>query len=148
MWTELIPSTEITDRITEKTVDFAERFGKYLAASDKNPKDEKRLLNNNLTTSQLRKFFGEVKRQQMQGYDPTRFILLKPKLAYAVGRAKKDSKEKKDRFVTHYKIADFYNVMSKAIDLVKDEKSFSNFISVFEAIVAYHKAAEAGQIIN
>ena len=28
------------------------------------------------------------------------------------------------------------------MDLVKDEKTFKNFIQVFEAIVAYHKAAE------
>lgn len=144
MWKEFIPSTEITDRITEKTIDFAERFGKYLNESDMNPQTHKPL-KNHMTTSQLRKFFGEVKRQQMLGYDPTRFILLKPKLAYVVGRVKKEAK---DRFVIHFKIADFYNVMSKAIDLVKDEKSFGNFISVFEAIVAYHKAAEADQSIN
>ena len=68
----------------------------------------------------------------MVGYNETDFVLLKPKLAYAVGRAKeKDAK-----------IKDFYLVMSNAIDLVHNEQQFKNFIKVFEAIVAYHKAAE------
>jgi len=84
-----------------------------------------------LTTNQLRKFFGEVKRQQMKGYNETDFVLLKPKLAYAVGRAKGKSK-----------ITDFYEIMSIAIDEVKSEAHFKNFIKIFEAIVAYHKAAE------
>ena len=74
----------------------------------------------------------------MQGYDPTKFILLKPKLAYAVGRAvsRGDSK---------FKIVDFYRVLTSAIDEVKDQKSFNNFINIFEAIVAYHKVSEEGQ---
>ena len=61
----------------------------------------------------------------------TAFVLLKPKLAYAVGRADRNSK-----------IKDFYLTISNLMDLVKDEKTFKNFIQVFEAIVAYHKAAE------
>ena len=85
-----------------------------------------------LTTNQLRKFFGEVKRQQLQGYNASSFVMLKPKLAYAVGRADKNNK-----------IVDFYKVISKAMDHVKNEAQFRNFVQVFEAIVAYHKAAEA-----
>ena len=77
----------------------------------------------------------EVKRQDMNGYNETDFVLLKPKLAYAVGRADKNSK-----------IKDFFNVLSKAMDEVvkstNPETSFKNFIKIFEAIVAYHKAAE------
>jgi lipid II:glycine glycyltransferase (peptidoglycan interpeptide bridge formation enzyme) len=44
------------------------------------------------------------------------------------------------------KIEDFYWVMADAIDKVMDsadkEKAFKNFITIFEAIVAYHKAEE------
>ena len=132
MWTELIPKSEITYRVTEKTVDFASRFGRYLGRNDNDGKQ--------LTTSQLRKFFGEVKRQQMQGFDQTRFILLKPKLAYAVGRvvSRNDSK---------FKIVDFYRVISSAIDEVTDQKSFNNFTNIFEAIVAYHKVSEEGEYL-
>ena len=59
--------------------------------------------------------------------------MLKPKLAYAVGRA--DGKNK---------IVDFYKVISEAMSHVKDEAQFRNFVQIFEAIVAYHKAAEMG----
>lgn len=131
---DLIPPREIQEKVTDETVKFAERFGTYLGKDDffTNKSGKSISAKNKLTTSQLRRFFGEVKRQQMVGYNETDFVLLKPKLAYAVGRAKeKDAK-----------IKDFYLVMSNAIDLVHNEQQFKNFIKVFEAIVAYHKAAE------
>lgn len=149
-WDEYIPVDAIRNEVTEEAVKFAERFGKHLAKGGKhkellyNPQKKQKELTDvaesQLTTSQLRKFFGEVKRQQMTGYKESSFVLLKPKLAYAVGRAKDGKK--------YYKIEDLYNVLSKAIDVVtsketKDkQKAFRNFISIFEAIVAYHKAAE------
>lgn len=131
-WNEYVPSSEITDRITEKTVAFAKRFGEYLGRDDKDS-DGSRTVAGKLTTNQLRKFFGEVKRQQLQGFDESKFVMLKPKLAYAVGRADKSNK-----------IKEFYKVIVNAMNLVRDEKTFGNFVRVFEAIVAYHKAAEAG----
>ena len=129
-----IPASEIKEKVTSVSVAFAEDFGIYLGKDEygavgRNGKPMK--VASKLTTSQLRKFFGEVKRQQMVGFKDTDFILLKPKLAYAVGRADKNSK-----------IRDFYEVMASAIDLVGNEKEFQNFIKIFEAIVAYHKVAE------
>ena len=140
----------IRDEITLETVIFTEKFGRKLANNGKRiekrfSKKENRVVDveveeEKLTTSQLRKFFGEVKRQQTIGYQESSFILLKPKLAYAVGRVKDGRK--------YYKIEDLYNVLSNAIDVVgspetKDkEKAFRNFISFFEAIVAYHKSEE------
>ena len=133
VWNEYIPSSEITDKVTEKTVQFAEKFGEYLGTDDvaSTPQGGKRKEKTKLTTNQLRKFFGEVKRQQLQGYNESSFVMLKPKLAYAVGRDKENTK-----------IKDFYEVMSKLIDLVDNEEQFKNFIKVFEAIVAYHKKYE------
>lgn len=128
-----IPVSEIKEKVTGLSVKFAEEFGSYLGKDEFGPERNGRRPKtaSKLTTSQLRKFFGEVKRQQMVGYKDTDFILLKPKLAYAVGRAEKNSK-----------IRDFYDVMADAIDLVKNESEFQNFIKIFEAIVAYHKVAE------
>lgn len=130
---DMISRQEIQEKVTDVTVEFAERFGSYLA--EKEDQEEP------LTTSQLRKFFGEVKRQQMTGYDPTEFVMLKPKLAYAVGRAKQNGRKGK-----YQKIEDFYSVMADAIDKVEAStdkpKAFKNFITAFEAIVAYHKSAE------
>jgi CRISPR type III-A-associated protein Csm2 len=128
-----IPKEEIQNKVTDVTVQFAENFGKYLAVDDYDSEP--------LTTSQLRKFFGEVKRQQMMGYNETEFTMLKPKLAYAVGRAKQNGKKNKAQ-----KIEDFFVVITDAIDKVLSSpdrpKAFKNFITAFEAIVAYHKAAE------
>lgn len=124
-YTDRIPQSEIQDKVTAASVAFAEKFGKYLG-TDEQPNGKA-----HLSTSQIRKFYGEVKRQQMTGYSPTDFILLKPKLAYAVGRDKKSQK--------NTKIQDFYDVIADAIGKVNTEHSFENFVKIFEAIVAYHK---------
>lgn len=130
---DMISKQEIQEKVTATTVQFAEKFGNYLAEKEDQAEP--------LTTSQLRKFFGEVKRQQMTGYDDTEFVMLKPKLAYAVGRAKQNGRKGK-----YQKIEDFYSVMADAIDKVEAStdkpKAFKNFITAFEAIVAYHKSAE------
>lgn len=132
-WNKMIPQEEIQKKITIATVTFAEELGNYLAKTEEGASP--------LTTTQLRKFFGEVKRQQMIGYKETEFVMLKPKLAYAVGRAKQNGKKG-----MYQKIEDFYKVMADAIDKVvgspNKDIAFRNFITAFEAIVAYHKAAE------
>lgn len=153
-WDECIPIESIRNGVTPLTVDFAERFGRHLAKNGKHKEKQKRfnkfshrdeeveidVAEEKLTTTQLRKFFGELKKQQMTGYIESHFILLKPKLAYAVGRVKDGKK--------YYKIEDLYNVLTYAIDVVVEEDelnkkiAFKNFIEIFEAIVAYHKAAE------
>ncbi len=111
-------------------IDWAEGFGKHLA-SERNGKR-----GTELTTNQLRKFFGAVKRQQTKGYDANDFAFLRPQLAYSVAKAK--NKEGK--------IHDFFHVMSGAMEKVASEQRFKNFIKIFEAIVAYHKAAEVSDL--
>lgn len=135
---DLLPETEIKVKVTETTVKFAKRFGEYLGSNETYTDEKGRKQKvEKLTTSQLRKFFGEVKRQQMVGYKETDFVLLKPKLAYAVGRAK----------AKQSKIGDFYIVLSDMIDKVANEDDFKRFIKAFEAIVAYHKASEEAKDI-
>jgi CRISPR-associated protein Csm2 len=83
-----------------------------------------------LTTSQIRNIFGMVKKMETEGFDANKFILLKPKLAYAAARANADG--------THA----FAEVLTRAIDVVDDDaKKFARFVDFFEAILAYHKAA-------
>jgi CRISPR-associated protein Csm2 len=149
-WNEHIQKNWIEDRIDEDAVIWAEKFGRHLAKKDDLAYEDSKMLRvkikygknanrNPLTTTQLRKFFGEVKRQQALGFnenDKTDFILLKPKLAYAVARSKDEDA----------KIHDFYWVISNAIDLVKTKDQFRNFIKIFEAIVAYHKANEESNL--
>jgi CRISPR type III-A-associated protein Csm2 len=114
-------------------IQWAEKFAKYL---NEGGKDEK------LTTSQLRKFFGQLKRIQASGFDPSnkqQLFMLQPQLAYAVGRAKTKN-------VPNPRIEDFKNQLTNMINKVgeaqgeESKKRFANFISLTEAIVAYHKA--------
>jgi len=143
-WKKPIESKWVTNQICNQAVTFAEEFGFHLAKKDDvvyEDKDLKKVkvdfkgkpfIRQALSTNQLRKFFGEVKRQQNRGFVNEDFILLKPKLAYAVGRAKDPDA----------KINDFYIVITDLMKHVNSEDSFKRFIKIFEAIVAYHKAAE------
>lgn len=87
-----------------------------------------------VSSSQLRNFFGELRRIQMKGYESNRnsFYMLKPKLAYAVARARD----------TNNGLKNFKEEISKMMDKVSNEKQFENFVTMIEAIVAYHKALE------
>lgn len=101
-------------------VEYAELAGKTLA--------EKRL-----TTSQIRRIYGEIKRIQMKmekSWDEGKhsFYLLKPKVAYTYGR------EKNVGMLIFKKIFDI------AYDKVTDAKSYENFCNFMEAVLAYHKA--------
>lgn len=123
------------NKVTPQTVEYADMFAKNLAKGDKRETLA-------LTTSQLRRFFGAMKNLQMNiqisGFNESEFVMLKPQLAYAVGRAYKNNGS-----FNHYKIDDFKDVLSKAIDIVNASEdkdlAFNNFIKFFEAIVAYHK---------
>lgn len=94
----------------------------------------KRLKDGGLTTSKIRNIYGEIKRIQINGYDKNRtsFLLLRPKVAYTVGR--ENSKEKNKDGINV-----FQDIFNKAANCVNDEKTFLNFCSLMEALVAYHK---------
>ena len=103
-----------------------------------------RLKNANLTTSQIRALFGEVRQIQAQlslGEQERdralrKLILLKPKMAYRARRERGRGVE------------ELTSVLDPAIDLVVggsdqelQEQNFQRFVDFFEAILAYHKAA-------
>ena len=127
--------------ISTESVDYADKFAQHLVKEEKIPGTGTFVILP-LTTSQLRKFFGAVKNLQMNisinGYSESDFIMLKPKLAYAVGRVRQKNQKCKER-----RIEDFAEVISSSIDItvnsINKDEAFKNFISFFEAIVAYHK---------
>ncbi|RKY57746.1 MAG: type III-A CRISPR-associated protein Csm2 [Candidatus Latescibacterota bacterium] len=95
-----------------------------------------------LSTSQIRNIFGEVKRMQMRGFDPYKFQLLRPRLAYVVGR--------QTRSPVREAAQDLKRVLDVAIDKVLEEEErgkqkdrFSRFVDLFEAILAYYKERES-----
>ena len=107
----------IKEAIDSNGIKFAEDFGREIADTG-------------LSTSQIRNYFGEVRRIQMKGYEKekTAFLLLKPKLAYAAKRNKNNGAN------------NFKRVMDQAHQYVENEADFQNFVNLLEAILAYHKA--------
>ncbi|MCB0630726.1 MAG: type III-A CRISPR-associated protein Csm2 [Saprospiraceae bacterium] len=127
--------------LNRESIKWAQEFGEFLAEADKSSRQKE------LSTSQIRKFFGQVKRLQAQGYDETSrtdLLMLSPQLAYAVGR---DKKKVRRELVDSSKIHYFYDEVQRAMDAVdaphiSDEKQyFKNFVNLIEAIVAYHRFA-------
>ncbi|MFQ6614346.1 MAG: type III-A CRISPR-associated protein Csm2 [Fidelibacterota bacterium] len=111
--------------LNRDAIGFAEWFGRELAYD-------------HFTNSQIRNIYGEVKRQQMSGYNEAKLLLLKPKLAYAAKRQSgRNSEQAAERLKT---------LLAGGIDAVVSSPdpaaSFENFADFFEAILAYHKANE------
>ncbi|HPD64663.1 MAG TPA: type III-A CRISPR-associated protein Csm2 [Bacteroidia bacterium] len=137
--------------ITNDALEWAMGFAHFLAISNRQRderdhlmemgnfkyKKDKPVFRKELSTSQLRKFFGEMKRLQIQEFDDknlwlANFRMIKPKLAYAVGRETSPNP----------KIIDFYHELEIGINAVETKEHFQNFVQIVEAIVAYHKFFE------
>ena len=116
------------DKLHEDAVPFAEEFGKHLCDLQQDRPGREAM-----TTSQIRNFFGEVRRIQAKTYDKdkTAFLLLRPKLAYAQARVV--SKLGRSR------ITDFRDVIEIAHQSVNNDQHFQNFVDFLEATLAYHK---------
>jgi CRISPR-associated protein Csm2 len=118
----------VKNGITDATMTFADEFGGELANNGRG-----------LTTSQIRNFFGELRRIQMNGIEKefSSFLLLEPKLAYAVKRrTNTQGKEELEKF---FKL---FQKCKKAMDLNEKEKlprQFNNLLQIMEAIIAFHK---------
>lgn len=120
-WSNLNPAYNcewITNEATPNLVDFAEKVGEFMA-------------NNGLTNSKIRNVYGEIKRIQMGEFEREKssFYLLKPKVAYALGRDEKNEGLKL-----------FKKIFDKCFEYVTDQESYLNFCNLMEAILAYHKA--------
>ncbi|HPE34641.1 MAG TPA: type III-A CRISPR-associated protein Csm2 [Bacteroidales bacterium] len=140
----------IKDRITQKTIDWSEDIGFLICDKqvfNKNGRDFEKNGGNSVTTSQIRNFFGEVKRIQMKlsGNEDnwqevnSSFLLLKPKLNYMAARVL--SKNSSSRIAL---LKDQFEYMLAAIQVGPDYsqtvKEFIRFAELFEAILAFHKS--------
>ena len=118
--------------ITDEVVQWCKSFAEYLSPQSKPQNGQSR--SEPLTTSQLRKFFGQIRLIESDVVThKAELAMLKPYLAYAVGRDKKKTR-----------IDVFAAQISKALDGIRKDdehikEDFKNFISIYEAIVAYHK---------
>lgn len=102
----------------EALPDYAEYMGKAMA-------------DNKLTSSKIRSVYGEIKRIQMGEFakEKSSFYLLRPKVAYAVGREK-----------TNVGLQLFKLLFDKSAQCVKDKDTFLHFANFMEAVLAYHRA--------
>jgi len=117
----------IVTGIKKDAIEYAEKLGATL-------KEE------GFTTSQIRNFYGELKRIQLKGIEDAKarssFHLLHPKLAYAAKRAEKKPGRGANRFKDEILKA------HSAVNIDNDDYKhrFSNFCDLCEAILAFHKA--------
>ena len=109
----------ITAEADSEMIRFAENAAKYMGVKE-------------VTTSQIRNIYGEIKRIQMN-YSEERvaWLLLKPKVAYLAARNKKNEGLKF-----------FKDIFNKAAEFVTNENTYNNFCNLMEALVAYHKVYE------
>ena len=119
----------ITHRLDNDAISFTNEFGQILV-------DKK------FTTSQIRNYFGEVRRIQMKGLSDSlqEFHLLKPKLAYAAKRAKDKSGNRNEETGAE-KFKQVMDSAHSAVDCDKENAGnrFKNFCDFLESILAYHK---------
>jgi len=97
----------------KKMNDFCNEYGKKFAERG-------------LSTSQIRKIFDTI--LSMREYNENYLHLLRPKIAYTVGKHKRKIPI----------IEEFGKLIEDAIKLT-NEKNFENFKNFVEALVAYHK---------
>lgn len=131
---DIIDKSILESGIKAEHIPKLEAWGEYLANGVRNGRE---VQVKNMTTSQIRKFFGEIKRIQAD-FDNCKqdVILLDPKIAYSVGRAKKDASRGQS-----LAIEEFYKLVKPMISTIGHDKSrFKHFVQVCEAIVAYHRA--------
>ncbi len=105
------------------------------------------LVEQELTTSQIRNVFGTVRQIQMRwptnSTEPTNeayreAVLLRPKMAYFAER------QKKAKGGRSYGMETLQRTLEPALKLLTDNgqpsrERFNRFVDLFEAIVAYHK---------
>jgi CRISPR-associated protein Csm2 len=129
----------INERIDKNCVDFTEELGKFLCDIN----DRGFSGPSALTTSQIRNFFGEVKRIQLNGIEKgnnrSAFLLIRPKLAYAEARAKMRNSRSRITIFKEFVQKAHAEVDTNASDEVL-KTSFQNFVDFLESILAYHKS--------
>ncbi len=162
----LLDPTWVKNGMTVDAVRFTEYFGRYLIGPKliddrKAPGQQMLIFVGGMSTSQIRNFFGEVRKLQMKGFaeNPGDFAMLRPRLAFAKVRSKENVN-------ADTRIKDFEQVMVALMDEVEEstkkrktaendpnmekedlakiqqdnDQNFQNFVDFLEATVAYHKA--------
>ncbi len=120
----------------EDTVNGADKLGEVLA---QRPGEDKE---NQLTKTQIRKFLDAVIRIKNLHKDNVDYraqaMLIKPKLAYIVGKTKKSKRIKGETIIIN-PVGPLMEVLEPCINRIYNKEDFERFADFVEAIVAYHK---------
>lgn len=101
-------------------VSSAEAIGRYLSYEIK--------------INKIRRFLDGLRRIEVsKDYDPQTVVLLRPQLAYAVGRSDREEKEFMKRFL------EYLDPVLKVISENKDKALFNKGLKLMESIIAYHR---------
>ena len=129
--------------MTNKIVEVTKKINKLNSLKEYNVDDfvrfdgdvdilTRQLKNDDIKTTQLRKFFAAVKEINLETKTKNwnelkvKFFLLMPKLAYAKGR----------KLISE----DFYKLLESTMNKVQSKEDFNRFVEFLEAIVAFYKA--------
>ncbi|MHA1282313.1 MAG: type III-A CRISPR-associated protein Csm2 [Promethearchaeota archaeon] len=80
-----------------------------------------------VTTNQIRKIFGDLKRKQYKKFNIDNIQLIRPKLAYTYSRHKSKG------------MGILLGSVDFLIERIKEESQFNYLVNFFESIIAYHK---------
>lgn len=81
-----------------------------------------------VSTSQIRRIFGDLKRRQYRDFNKDQIQLIRPKLAYTFARHS-----------TNKGMDLLLGTLDFLLEKVKSEDEFNNLVNFFESILAYHK---------
>ena len=90
-----------------------------------------------VTPTQVRNVFGAVKKMELTGtYNAAQLLLLRPRLRWALARAKDDDDHSFETFVLMLE-----NAINEVVEGTAEEQQekFNRFCQGFEAVLAYHK---------
>ena len=131
----------ITNGPDLNSVSEAKQFGEYIASKLKKVKipNKKNPVDESVSTSQIRQVFTKLKSIEAKGgikneAEKIEFLMLKPLMAYVVGRHKKTGLRQL-QIRLNWGIDEVMQV-----DGEERQKRFKNFCKLFEAILAYHKS--------
>lgn len=97
-------------------------------------------LGGNFTTTQFRNIYSEIKKIESKGIfdaeSKNRFLLLRPKVAYAVAKEKDRNKPDAAK-----KFEEFFEACYSGVDMAQPN-TFQNFCYLIEAVLAFHKTVE------
>lgn len=127
----------ISNKINKDGITFLNDLGEFITAKEYTDRRERERYE--VTSSQLRNIFSEVKRIELKLADDesnweelmVNFLLLRPKIAYNTARVLAKSQNSR--------MKELRGILENALNAVNSGSDFRRFSQFMEGIIAYHK---------